>query len=237
VDSTAGVCHYSALLDWHEVDVAGPLSAQTGLPVVVANDVNTLVVAERWFGKGREAATFAVVTVGPGVGCGLLLGGQLHLGRSGLAGELGHQPLDPAGPLCDCGSRGCLESLASFGAVLRELRAGGVTDCDTIEEAAALARSGQGPQAKTALRAFGTAGDALGRGLAGLCNLLNPELVILSGEGARMHDLYGPAMRAAFTEHAFSSAAADCELFVDEVTDDLWARGAASLVVRAAVGT
>ncbi|HEY5837053.1 ROK family transcriptional regulator [Streptomyces sp.] len=236
VDPTTGTCRFSALLDWREVDIAGPLSAATGLPVVVSNDVNTLVVAEQWFGQGRDTDTFAVVTVGSGVGCGLLLGGRLHLGRSGLAGEFGHQPLDPAGPVCDCGSRGCLEALASHGAVLGRLRAAGVSGCDDIDAAAALARSGHGRDAKAALGAFAEAGQALGRGLAGLCNLLNPQKIILAGEGASLQDLFAPAMTAALREHAFSSAAADCEVVVDEVNDDLWARGAACLVIRDAVG-
>jgi predicted NBD/HSP70 family sugar kinase len=236
VDPVTGVCRYSALLDWRDVDVVGPLSAMTELPVVVSNDVKTLVVAEQWFGQGRDTDTFAVVTVGSGVGCGLLLGGRLHLGRSGLAGEFGHQPLDPAGPLCSCGSAGCLEALASHGAVLATLREAGVRDCETIVAAAALARSGQGRDAKAALAAFAQAGQALGRGLAGLCNLLNPEKIILAGEGASLQDLFAPAMTAALREHAFSAAATDCEVVVDAVNDDLWARGAACLVIRDAVG-
>ncbi|WP_198544980.1 ROK family transcriptional regulator [Kitasatospora sp. NRRL B-11411] len=235
VDPVAGLCRYSALMGWHDEDVAGPLAAATGLPVAVGNDVNTLVVAEQWFGHGRDTESFAVVTVGPGVGCGLLLGGRLHLGRTGLAGEFGHMPLDPAGPVCSCGNTGCLEALVSYGAVLRRLREAGLEGCDDIDEAVALARSGRGPDSKTALAAFAAAGDALGRGLAGLCNLLNLEKIVLAGEGAAVQDLFGPAMAAALREHAFSTAAADCEVIVDAVTDDLWARGAACLVIRDAV--
>jgi predicted NBD/HSP70 family sugar kinase len=236
VDPASGVCRYSALMGWHDVDVAGPLAEACGLPVAVSNDVNTLVVAAQWFGHGRDMESFAVVTVGPGVGCGLLLGGRPYLGRSGLAGEFGHLPLDPAGPVCSCGSVGCLEALASYDAVLRRLREAGLEDCEDIDQAVALARSGRGPDAKTALAAFAAAGEALGRGLAGLCNLLNLEKIVLTGEGATAQDLFGPALVAALREHAFSTAAADCELVVDAVTDDLWARGAACLVIRDAVG-
>ncbi|WP_344557272.1 ROK family transcriptional regulator [Kitasatospora saccharophila] len=236
VDPVSGVCRYSALMGWHDVDVAGPLAQACGMPVAVSNDVNTLVVAEQWFGHGREVDSFAVVTVGAGVGCGLLLGGRPHLGRSGLAGEFGHVPLDPAGPVCSCGNVGCLEALASYDAVLRRLREAGLGECADIDQAVALARSGRGPDSKVALAAFAAAGDALGRGLAGLCNLLNLEKIVLAGEGATAQDLFGPALAAAMREHAFSTAAADCELVVDEVTDDLWARGAACLVVRDAVG-
>ncbi|MFF9520836.1 ROK family protein [Streptomyces achromogenes] len=235
VDSAAGVCRYSALLGWNKVDVAGPLREATGLPVVVNNDVNTLVVAERWFGQGRDVDSFAVVTVGPGIGCGLLLDGALFSGASGLAGELGHLPLDPAGPMCSCGRRGCLEALAGDRAVLRHLQDAGVP-CATIDKAMDIARSGSGSAQTVARSAFAEAGTALGRGLAGMCNLLNLQKIILAGEGAVAHDLFGPAMNQALQAHAFSTAAHDCDIHVDPVTHDLWARGAACLVIREAVG-
>ncbi|MFI9340706.1 ROK family protein [Streptomyces sp. NPDC052773] len=235
VDSHAGVCRYSALLDWNKVDVAGPLREATGLPVVVNNDVNTLVVAERWFGQGRDVDSFAVVTVGPGIGCGLLLDGALFSGATGLAGELGHLPLDPGGPMCSCGRRGCLEALAGDRAVLRHLQDAGVP-CAGITEAMELARSGTGAAQTVARSAFSEAGAALGRGLAGMCNLLNLQKIIIAGEGAVAHDLFGPAMSQALQAHAFSTAAHDCDIHVDPVHHDLWARGAACLVIQDAVG-
>lgn len=235
VDSAAGICRYSALLDWTKVDVAGPLREATGLPVVVNNDVNTLVVAERWFGEGRDIDSFAVVTVGPGIGCGLLLDGSLFSGATGLAGEFGHLPLDPAGPMCSCGRRGCLEALAGDRAVLRHLRDAGVA-CDVIAEAIDLARGEGGSANVVARSAFAEAGTALGRGMAGMCNLLNLQKIIIAGEGAVAYDLFGPAMTAALEAQAFSTAAADCDIHVDPVRHDLWARGAACLVIRDAVG-
>ncbi|MFD6076278.1 ROK family protein [Streptomyces hydrogenans] len=235
VDSAAGVCRYSALLDWDKVNVAGPLQEATGLPVVVNNDVNTLVVAERWFGEGRDVDSFAVVTVGPGIGCGLLLDGGLFSGATGLAGELGHVPLDPSGPMCSCGRRGCLEALAGDRAVLRHLQDAGFP-CATVEEAIELARSGSNAARNVALAAFAEAGAALGRGLAGVCNLLNLQKIIIAGEGAVAYDLFGPAMNQALEAHAFSTAAQDCHIHVDPVQHDLWARGAACLVIRDTVG-
>ncbi|MEU2431647.1 ROK family protein [Streptomyces sp. NPDC007861] len=236
VDSAAGVCRYSAILDWQKVDVASPLSAATGLPVVVNNDVNTLAVAERWFGEGRDVDSFAVVTVGPGIGCGLMLNGELFSGTSGMAGELGHVPLDPAGPMCSCGSRGCLEALAGDRAVLRHIHDAGVSDCASIADAVELARDGSPGARAVAAAAFAEAGTALGRGLAGLCNILNLQKIIISGEGAVAHDLFGPAMTTALQAHAFSDAARDTTLHVDPAQHDVWARGAACLAIREAVG-
>jgi predicted NBD/HSP70 family sugar kinase len=235
VDSHAGMCRYSALLDWNKVDVAGPLREATGLPVVVNNDVNTLVVAERWFGQGRDVDSFAVVTVGPGIGAGLLLDGALFSGATGLAGELGHLPLDLVGPMCSCGRRGCLEALAGDRAVLRHLQDAGVS-CANITEAIELARSGSGSAQTVARSAFAEAGTALGRGLACLCNLLNLQKIIIAGEGATAYDLFGPAMNRSLEAHAFSTAAHDCDIHVDPVRHDLWARGAACLVIQDAVG-
>lgn len=237
VDPRAGVCRYSAILDWRQVDIAGPLARSTGLPVVVDNDVNTLVVAERWFGEGRDVPSFAVVTVGPGIGCGLLLDGRLYSGATGMAGELGHLPADPAGPMCGCGRRGCLEALASDRAVLRHLADAGVVGCSGIEAAAELARTVDTASGAVARAAFAEAGAALGRGLAGLCNLLNLQKIILAGEGARAYDLFGTALRAALSQYAFSDAARDCVLHLHPVQDDLWARGAGCLVIRETVGS
>lgn len=230
-----GICRYSALLDWVDVDVAGPIAEATGLPVAVENDVNALVVAERWFGAGRDVESFAVVTVGAGVGCGLLLDGRLYSGISGIAGELGHLPIDPDGPLCSCGNRGCLESVASSAAVLAVLRASGYLDGGDIEDARFLAHNESGAAGDAARSAFAAAGEALGRALAGLCNLLNLQKIILAGEGAVAYELFGPAMSVAFDRHAFSVAARDCAVELDPVTDDLWARGAACLVIRETV--
>lgn len=241
VDSASGVCRYSGILGWRDVDAASPLAAATGLPVVVGNDVNALVVAQRWFGAGRDCDTFAVVTIGAGIGCGLLVGGALFTGSTGLAAEFGHIPIDPAGSACTCGRRGCLEAQACSAAVLDRLRHAGLPQPD-IETAAALARTepdcaqgsaGIPAEVRAARAAFAAAGDALGRGLATLCNLINPELVILAGEGVSVYDLMRPAVHDALSHHAFSTAAADCTVLVDPVDDDMWTRGAACLVLRA----
>jgi predicted NBD/HSP70 family sugar kinase len=110
-----------------------------------------------------------------------------------------------------------------------------VPDCTTIEEAIRLARTDATAAGGAARKAFGVAGEALGRGLAALTNLLNLRRIILSGEGVLAFDLLAPALEASWQAHAFSTAARDCELIVDVVDDDLWARGAASLVIHQAL--
>lgn len=231
VEAAAGRVVRSGILGWNGVEVSGPLAAATGLPTVVGNDVDALAVAERWFGAGRGVDGFALVTVGPGIGCGLFLAGELVTGADGLAGELGHIPMRAGGVACSCGNRGCLETLASDAAVLRHIADGGGAHIDGIDAAIAAARAGEAG----AIGAFESMGDALGRGLATLCNLVNPRRIVLAGERASAFDLFGAACTRSWRAHAFSTAAANCELIVDETDDTLWARGAACLVIRDAV--
>jgi predicted NBD/HSP70 family sugar kinase len=236
VDSRSGVIVRSAIMGWERVAVADRLSAETGLRVVVNNDVNTLAVAERWFGKGRGVDSFAVVTIGIGIGCGLVLGGELYTGASGIAGEFGHLPVQPGGALCKCGNRGCLEAVASFPAILQSLRDSGV-HCRSITQAVRLAREDDTPAGSRARDAFTAAGVALGRGLAGLCNLLNLQKIILSGEGLTAYDLLRSDVDAAWHAHSFSTAADDCELVFDLVDQYLWAKGAACLAIQEIVNS
>jgi predicted NBD/HSP70 family sugar kinase len=230
VDGATGTVIHSGVLGWHDVEVAAPVATATGLPTLVGNDVDALAVAERWFGAAREADPFALVTVGAGIGCGLFLGGEPFTGAAGLAGELGHIPMRASDDLCGCGNRGCLETAASDAAVLRAIAATG-EDCASIERAIGLARDGH-PAARAA---FESMGEALGLGLATVCNLVNPRRIVLAGERAEAFDLFGEACERAWREHAFSSAAEHCELVVDATDDTQWARGAGCLVIREAV--
>ena len=233
VDSRAGRVVRSGILGWAGVPLAAPLAAATGLPVVIDNDVNALAIAERWFGAGRDIRSFVLVTVGPGIGSAFLLDGEPVAGVTGLAGELGHIPVRPDGAPCRCGNRGCLETVASDESILRDIAARGGTEYPDVTAAIERARSGADP---TAAEAFESMGTEIGRALATVCNLFNPERIVLTGERAAAYDLFGPACERAWQSAAFSTAASDCELVVDTAGDTLWARGAGCLVIREAVG-
>jgi predicted NBD/HSP70 family sugar kinase len=227
VDSTAGTVRYAPFLDWRDVPLARILSGATGLPVIVENDVNALTVAEQWFGAGIDIASFAVVTIGAGVGAGLVINGKLVHGSAGLAGELGHVPIDPAGPTCRCGNTGCVEATAADIAILREVALRTGRDDLDIVGAAELARHGDADAAAV----FTAAGHALGRALATVANLVNPDRLILSGEGLAASDLFESAARQSFFTHAYG-AAADCELLIRPLPDHTWARGAAAVAIQ-----
>ncbi|MEV8377354.1 ROK family transcriptional regulator [Kribbella sp. NPDC056861] len=230
VDARHGVVRDSPFMGWRDVPMATLLTDQVKVPVVVTNDVRALTVAEHWFGVGVDADSFAVVTIGSGVGCGLYINGEVVSGAHGVSGELGHLPLAPGDLVCTCGRRGCVETVASSDAILARVReTTGRPELD-LSGAIELARSGDAQ----AREAFDRAGEVIGSALAAMVNLVGPELVVIAGEGVADYDLYDQRMRQAFAEHAFG-AAGDCRLMLRSHTFDDWARGAAATVIRSYV--
>ncbi len=227
VDRTSGVVRHATYADWHDVDLAGLLSSATGLPVVVDNDVNTLVANEKWFGAARGVDDVAVVSIGRGVGLGLVLDGRLYRGAGGGAGEFGHTKVAD-GPECACGGRGCLEALVGEPALRAQAAEvlGRDRDMDVdLDEVAEAARAGN-----TALATiFTTAGRLLGTAVGNLVNLLNPALVVLAGEGTRHSDLFRPEFDRALSLAVFAGLRHDLETMVDTWDDEAWAQGAAGL--------
>lgn len=228
VNAVTGVVHRSPLLGWNDVPLRRMVSDRMNLPVVIENDVNTLAVAEQWFGPGSAYDSFVVVTVGAGVGCALVLDGQLWHGISGAAGEFGHMVVDPEGRECHCGKRGCLESVASDAAIAAAMSKAAGRRITKVSQVVSLAHAGD----VAAQRVFTQAGTALGRALAALLNLINPPLIILSGEGITASDLFIDALRAELERDAFSTTAKDCTLLVRPLPDETWARGAAATMLR-----
>lgn len=230
VDTLHGVVRDSPFMGWRDVPVATLLGKKLQVPVVVSNDVRALTVAEHWFGVGVDADSFAVVTIGSGVGCGLYINGEVVSGAHGVSGELGHLPLAPGDLVCTCGRRGCVETVASSDAILARVReTTGQPELD-LTGAIALAHEGD----VHAREAFDRAGEVIGSALAAMVNLVGPELVVIAGEGVADYDLYEERMRQAFAEHAFG-AAGDATLMLRSHTFDDWARGAAATVIRSYV--
>jgi predicted NBD/HSP70 family sugar kinase len=167
-----------------------------------------------------------VVTLGRGIGLGMVLDGRLYRGGHGGGGEFGHLTLAVGGPVCDCGKRGCLEALAAEPAILRDVRAAIGTQI-TIAEAADRARAGD-----ATLRAiFEAAGSTIGLALAYLVNLFNPTLLIVGGEGAPTLDLLQGPMEQTMRQHCFDGLLDDVRLVVEPWGDDAWARGAAGIML------
>lgn len=227
VDRVGGIVRDSPLLGWHEVQLAALIEAATGLPSEVENDVRALTVTEQMFGAGRDATSFALVTIGAGIGCGLSFGETVLNGAHGVSGELGHIPLADEDTVCSCGRTGCVEAVASTDAVLARIRAGHDDEGLTIVDAFRLAHADD----PTARSAFERAGEVIGSALATLANLFGPELIVISGENVTEYRLYERRVRDAFAQHAFG-AAQNCEIVLRPHLFDDWARGAATCVIE-----
>ncbi|WP_393053041.1 ROK family protein [Streptomyces sp. LN549] len=228
VDRSCGRVRYSALPSWRDVPLADNLAAATGLTVTVENDVKAITAAEHWFGEGIGTEYFALVTIGSGIGSAIVINGQLVPGAYGVAGEVGHISIDPAGPRCHCGQVGCVEAFASTNAVLAVIRRDTDRPDLDFDGAVQLARGGD----PTAQGAFARAGHAIGVGIATLVNLVGPERVVVSGEGLDTFDLFGTHIRDAYAAHTFK-AAAKCPLTLRPLPWEEWARGAAVAGIQA----
>jgi predicted NBD/HSP70 family sugar kinase len=227
VDSAAGIVRHSPLMGWTDVHLAEAIERRVDLPVIIENDVRALTVLEQLFGRGTNARSFAMVTIGEGIGCGIFVNGDVVEGSHGVSGEIGHLPLGRGDLQCSCGRRGCVETIASSQAILRRIREESDREELSMDDAVALARTGN----KAARDAFADAGEVIGAALAALVNLIGPELVIIAGEGVVDYDLYDERLRTSLLAHAFG-AAADCEVALRSHTFDDWARGAAVSVIR-----
>ncbi|WP_036555575.1 ROK family transcriptional regulator [Nocardioides insulae] len=187
---------------WREVDARAAAEEAFGCTVDVANDANLGALAEHRRGRARGTRSSVFVKLSSGVGAGIMVHDELFDGAHGTAGELGHLTLDESGPLCRCGGRGCLETYCSAENVL-DLLADHLPAEATIDDAVAAGRSGD----VAARRAFEDAGLHLGWGLAGLVNLLDPEVVVMGGDMARAGDLLLDAVRQGLRRHALDAVA------------------------------
>lgn len=236
IDGSAGVCRYSPFFGWRDLELVSPLEQRLGLTVRLANDVDSLTIAEQWFGHGQGRDHFVVVTVGRGIGAGFVFNGRFYGGQVGGVGELAHIAVAPDGPPCACGKRGCLEALASDPALMEaarvaidESRATTLSSADDVTLEALVAAADAGDELSQELLA--ESGRWLGTGMALLVNLLNPPLIILAGEGVAAGEWRLGPMRSALHDNRFDTLGGDTELVIESAGDVAWARGAACVVL------
>ncbi|MCL3818135.1 ROK family transcriptional regulator [Aeromicrobium wangtongii] len=183
------------LATWHDIDVADAVGQRLGVPVQVGNDANLGATAERFFGAARTTRNLVYVMLAEGVGAGLFLDGRPYFGARGVAGEFGHVVVAPGGRVCRCGNRGCLETVAGAGALVSAMpvRPGG--QAAELDDVLAACRAGD----PGALRLVTDAGRAVGTALAGVCTMLDPDLVVIGGRtaaaGAALLDGIGETLR------------------------------------------
>ena len=229
VEPETGTLRMSVRLGWTGLPLAARLRETLGVPVFVDNDISAVTAAERLYGPGADEADFLLAAIGQGIGLGMVLDGAPYRGAAGAAGEFGHMPVRPDGPQCVCGNRGCLESLVSTEALLRDARTAGILDHEAdLEDLAAAARNGD----RTAVDLLETAGTLLGRALAGVINLLGPRTVVIIGEITALWDQLSSALHQVLQEHLLP-AVRETRIEVRPWDDELIAASAARVVLGA----
>ncbi len=203
VDRAHGTAGSATILPgWVGLRIAGEMESRLGLAVEIENDANLGALAEQTWGAGRDCSNFAYIKAATGIGAGIVIDGHLLKGATGTAGEIGHTTLDGAGALCYCGNRGCLETVASGPAIVQLVgrMAGDTLSLSRIVE---LAVEGD----VRCRRAIADAGREIGVAVAGLCNLINPERVIVGGLLSRTGEVLLVPLRESIRRHAVQAAA------------------------------
>ncbi|HEX9079602.1 MAG TPA: ROK family protein [Desulfuromonadaceae bacterium] len=215
------------------------LRERTGLPAVCGNDANLIARGEKAYGTGRRFSSFMVVTIGTGLGSGLILDDRLWTGSGGFAAEFGHVTVEPEGIPCPCGNRGCLERYVSAGALVRFAREllprevlAPLEDVLDARRVAELARRGE----TGALAAFERMGRWLGIALASLADTLNLEAVIIGGGVAASFDLLVPPLSAEMAQRCFPQISSGCAIVKGELGDDAGLLGGAASAMDGAAG-
>jgi len=217
----------SILPGWVGVNAAAEASARLGIPVEVDNDANLGALAELVWGAARGRSEVAYIKVATGIGAGLVSDGRIQHGVNGIAGEIGHTLVADSGPVCRCGNRGCLETLASTRAIADLLSA---SRGEKISTRRLLELNEAGDPA--ARRLIGDAGEAIGRAIANVCNLLNPECVVVGGDLSAAGDtLLGP-LRQSARRNAIPSAVDRLEIVPGVLGERAELLGALALVMQ-----
>lgn len=222
VDHGPGIVRHSGALGWEEVPLGAALSQRLGMPVTIDNLVTALAATHTLFGEGRGIDHLLVVSIGHSINLALVLNGRIYRGSPDAIGSFAHTSvsvLDDGGRPCHCGARGCLETVASEWALSTELARTAGVDIDT---AAALAETDKRIQ-----QIFQTGGRALGRAVANVAKVINPQRIILGGEGTRLGPPLLEPFRKELHQALFGTASRDVDLHITHADEVTWARGAA----------
>lgn len=225
IDNDQAVCVRSFRFKWNNVPFASMVAQRVKVPVWLEDDTNAYAIAQQLFGLGRQYRNMAVLAIGVGISCALIVDGKLYRGAHGAAGKFGHTLHEENGRLCECGKRGCLMAYYSEPAMLHSWReASKRDDSHSLTDMLEAARSGDA----SADAILNEAGAGIGKALANLVNITDPEVIVVGGEAVSFGDaLFGPlkSSMAARTFFASPSLLPDWE-------DNSWARGAAALVTQ-----
>lgn len=229
VEQPRGELVFAPNLGWREIPIADLLAPRFRIPVWVDNEANGGAMAETWVGLAQGVQHVVYLSVGIGLGAGVVLNGEIYRGGTGTAGEFGHTTVDPDGPLCNCGNRGCLEVFVSERAIVADLQplradsatlaAGEIFDAAESEDPAAVA----------ALRRVG---EYLGIGVANVLNTFNPQLVVIGGPMARGGDhLLGPVQQVV-EQRALAHSRRAARIALSQLGESACAIGCAAMILQ-----
>ncbi len=237
ISHAEGVCYWSPVFNKRNVSFTKLLKERFDWECFIENDANLIALSEHWFGKGKELDNFAVVTVEHGIGMGLIVKGSLYRGSHGIGPEFGHSKIVYDGRPCRCGQNGCVEAYASDYAILREIdpsfsladyNANPQSFHPLIEDLTQRALEGD----EALIAVFREAGEWLGRAMGNLISILNPPTIFLSGEGMRAGPLITDSAREAARVNQLADNHFDTVITINLTSDDVWAQGAAALVLE-----
>jgi len=216
--------------DWNNLPLRDELEHALRIPVVIENDANAAALGEQWRGAGRGINSMILLTLGTGVGAGIVLDNKIWQGADGMAGEVGHMTLVPDGRQCGCGNSGCLEMYASARGIVQSYReAAGMLDITQAPELTSTqvyqaARKGE-PVARRVMKDMGT---MLGIGIANLINIFNPNMIVIGGGVKDAWDLFIGATHEEIMRRAFQVPAERTEIVPSLLGDDAGLIGAAA---------
>jgi len=216
----------SPFLNWENIPLGAMVEKSTGIPTVINNDVIAFTEAEHWFGAASGLSNFAVITLGVGIGFGLVIHNQIVVDEDYGLGLVGHWPIDPFGPLCPSGHKGCARTVLTQSAIIQAVKSTLEREF-SYEEILQMATSGE----PVARRVIDDAGRGLGKLMAAIANLNSPELIILGGEGVGLVEVASESIQEGIKENR-DPRAKQIRFVTTSGDNTEWCRGAAVLAIQ-----
>lgn len=243
VETETGYIFQAVNIGWSDYQLGEILKELSGLPVYVENDANLAAIGENWKGSGNRADNMIAITLGTGVGGGIVAAGKVLNGTNGMAGEIGHITVEPGGAPCNCGRNGCLETVASASGISRLAKEYCLEHPDKDSEFVKLyAKNGKlsskevfdlaAAGSEEARRVVEYVADVLGLAIANMAAVTNPSRIVIGGGVSKAGDLLLEPLRMAFTKYALKRIDEACEFVIAELGNDAGVVGGAYLVMK-----
>jgi len=246
IDQRKGVVKFSGILGWSNVPIRDTLEKRLKIPVILLNDVKSFTLAQLWKGDGKKYRNFLCITIGTGIGMGVVVNGKLYTGL-GSAGEFGHVVVNPKGKKCTCGKVGCLETESSFHAIIEHIKENTTSknlksaisslELDEVEtKEIELLKISKEKDPEVFNKAFQKASLYLGIGIVDLVNIFNPPLIVIGGEALEFKEYFLSNIVEYVNETAFDEMGKQVSIVNDSIGEDAWPLGVAYLITQKALG-